>query len=179
MVIDNTISRHRKRIDYILVQFSLNNISKIVIWIEKVPRNSYHVIGNGARCKVFQRLLARFRGKEDPNKKNKHAASGSDIIEQLRAEDDLFDVYLANFLGFWPEWSCYNKINSQNYNIVFKESRTLFENKTLDFLGLDLPKITGVLATQFAEVNTRDEFVDLIFRLENGEIHRRNFNFEN
>jgi len=63
-----------------------------------------------------------------------------------------------------------NKINSQNYDLAFKESLTLFENKTLDFLGLDFPKITGVLATEFAEVETRDEFVDLTFRLENGEI---------
>ncbi len=46
----------------------------------------------------------------------------------------------------------------------------MFENKTLDFLGLDLPRITGVLQNEYAEVETRDEFLDLVFWLENGEI---------
>ena len=58
----------------------------------------------------------------------------------------------------------------QNYDLAFKEALTIFENQTLDFLGLNLPKITGVLATEFAEVETRDEFVDLLFWLEDGTI---------
>ena len=46
----------------------------------------------------------------------------------------------------------------------------LFENQTLDFLGLNLPKITRVLPTEFAEVETRDDFVDLLFWLEDRSI---------
>jgi hypothetical protein len=34
------------------------------------------------------------------------------------------------------------KINHQNYDLAFKESFSIFEDKTLDFLGLNLPKIT-------------------------------------
>ena len=57
-----------------------------------------------------------------------------------------------------------------SYDLAIKEALTLFENKTLDFLGLDLPRITGVLQNEYAEVETRDESVDLVFWLENGEI---------
>ncbi len=62
------------------------------------------------------------------------------------------------------------KINFQNYDLAFKESFSIFENKTLDFLGLDLPKITKFLETEFAELETHDNFMDLNFRLEDGSI---------
>ncbi len=52
-------------------------------------------------------------------------------------------------------------MHSQNYDLAFKEALTLFENKILDFLGLDLPRITEVLVTEFAEVETRDELLIL------------------
>ena len=44
------------------------------------------------------------------------------------------------------------KINHQNYDLAFKESFSIFENKTLDFLGLNLPKITEFLETEFADL---------------------------
>jgi len=62
------------------------------------------------------------------------------------------------------------KINPQNYDLALKESFSIFENKTLDFLGLDLPKITGFLETEFAELETHDSFLDMNFRLEDGSI---------
>ena len=43
------------------------------------------------------------------------------------------------------------KINPQNYDLALKESFSIFENKTLDFLGLDLPKITGFLETEIED----------------------------
>ena len=63
-----------------------------------------------------------------------------------------------------------HKIGYQNYDLAFKEALTLFENQTLDFLGLNLPKIIRTLETEFVEVETRDEFVDLTFELEDGTI---------
>ena len=62
------------------------------------------------------------------------------------------------------------KINHQNYDLAFKESFSIFENKTLDFLGLNLPKITEFLETEFADLETHDSFLDLTFRLEDGSI---------
>ena len=62
------------------------------------------------------------------------------------------------------------KINHQNYDLAFKESFSIFENKTLDFLGLNLPKITEFLETEFADLETHDNFLDLTFRLEDGSI---------
>jgi hypothetical protein len=62
------------------------------------------------------------------------------------------------------------KINPQNYDLAFKESFSIFENKTLDFLGLDLPKITEFLETEFAELETHHDFMDLNFRLVDGSI---------
>ncbi|MCP1716371.1 hypothetical protein J2T58_002248 [Methanocalculus alkaliphilus] len=32
------------------------------------------------------------------------------------------------------------QINHQNYDLVFKEAFSLFENRSLDFLGLDFPR---------------------------------------
>ena len=62
------------------------------------------------------------------------------------------------------------KINHQNYDLAFKESFSIFENKTLDFLGLNLPKITEFLETEFVDLETHDNFLDLTFRLEDGSI---------
>ncbi|MFH0968726.1 MAG: hypothetical protein V1862_13690, partial [Methanobacteriota archaeon] len=62
------------------------------------------------------------------------------------------------------------KINPQNYDLVLKEAFSLFHNKSLEFLGLDLPRITGFMETEFAEVETSDDLMDLTFRLEDGSI---------
>ena len=62
------------------------------------------------------------------------------------------------------------KISSHNYDLAFKEAFSLFENKTLDFLGLTLPRISGFLETEFAEIETHDDYMDLNFRLEDGSI---------
>ncbi len=62
------------------------------------------------------------------------------------------------------------KISSHNYDLAFKEAFSLFENKTLDFLGLSLPRISGFLETEFAEIETHDDYMDLNFRLEDGTI---------
>jgi predicted transposase YdaD len=62
------------------------------------------------------------------------------------------------------------KINSQNYDLAFKELFSIFENKTLEFLGLDLPKITEFFETEFAEIETHHDFLDLTFRLVDGSI---------
>jgi predicted transposase YdaD len=62
------------------------------------------------------------------------------------------------------------KINSQNYDLAFKESFSIFENKTLEFLGLDLPKITEFLETEYAEIETHHDFLDITFRLVDGSI---------
>ena len=63
-----------------------------------------------------------------------------------------------------------HKYSHQNYDRAFKEALALFENQTLDFLGLNLPRITHVLPTEFAEIETRDDFVDLLFWLEDRSI---------
>jgi hypothetical protein len=62
------------------------------------------------------------------------------------------------------------QINHQNYDLVFKEAFSLFENRSLDFLGLDLPRITGFMETEFPEVETQDDRLDLTFWLEDNTI---------
>jgi len=40
--------------------------------------------------------------------------------------------------------------------ITFKESFSIFKNKTLDFLKLNLPPITDFVRTEFCEIETHD-----------------------
>ena len=63
-----------------------------------------------------------------------------------------------------------HKINHQNYDLVLKEAFSLFHNKSLDFLGLDLPPIISFMETEIPEVDTTDDMMDLNFRLEDGSI---------
>ena len=62
------------------------------------------------------------------------------------------------------------KINYQNYDLVFKEAFSIFNNKSLDFLGVDLPSIVSFMETEIPEVETTDDMMDLNFRLEDGSI---------
>ncbi|MEA1884490.1 MAG: DUF4351 domain-containing protein [Thermotogota bacterium] len=62
------------------------------------------------------------------------------------------------------------KISYKNYDMVIKDALTLFENKTLDFLGLDLPKIISVEDSELYKTETKNNFIDLIFMLEDGTL---------
>jgi len=61
-------------------------------------------------------------------------------------------------------------ITAHNYDITFKESFSIFKNKTLDFLNLNLPSITDFVKTEFCEIETYDTLCDLIFWLADGSI---------
>jgi hypothetical protein len=62
------------------------------------------------------------------------------------------------------------KINLQNYDLAFKEAFSLFNNKSLDFLGIDLPSISSFIDTEFVEVETTNDMMDMNFRLTDGSI---------
>ena len=62
------------------------------------------------------------------------------------------------------------KINLQNYDLAFKEAFSLFNNKSLNFLGIDLPSISSFMDTEFAEVETTNDMMDMNFRLTDGSI---------
>ena len=62
------------------------------------------------------------------------------------------------------------KIIKQNYDLVLKEAFSLFHNKSLDFLGVELPPITSFMETQIPEVDTTNDMMDLNFRLSDGSI---------
>ena len=62
------------------------------------------------------------------------------------------------------------KINQQNYDLVFKEAFSLFNNKSLNFLGVDLPSVSSFLDTEFPEVETTNDMMDMNFRLKDGSI---------
>ena len=62
------------------------------------------------------------------------------------------------------------KINKQNYDLVLKEAFSLFHDKSLHFLGVDLPPITSFMETQIPEVDTTNDMMDLNFRLADGSI---------
>ena len=62
------------------------------------------------------------------------------------------------------------KISYKNYDMVIKDALTLFENKTLDFLGLDLPKIISVEDSELYKIETKNNFIELIFMLEDGTL---------
>jgi hypothetical protein len=61
-------------------------------------------------------------------------------------------------------------ISYKNYDLVVKEALSVFENKTLNFLGLDLPKIIRVEETELYKIETKNHFIDLNFLLEDGSI---------
>ena len=61
-------------------------------------------------------------------------------------------------------------IDYQNYDKVFKDSFSIFKKRIDDFLELDLPEIKSFLETKFSKIETREERMDLNFRLEDGSI---------
>ena len=57
----------------------------------------------------------------------------------------------------------------QNYDAAFKDSFTLFRNKTLRFLGIESDaRITEVLATEKREVHVDTEYSDMSFLTDDG-----------
>ncbi len=63
-----------------------------------------------------------------------------------------------------------NKIDYQNYDFIIKNAMEIFRDKTLDFLGIKLPKIKSELKTEFKEIMTKTDIMDLNFLLEDGNI---------
>jgi hypothetical protein len=61
-------------------------------------------------------------------------------------------------------------VTAHNYDFVFKDSFSLFKNDIGDFLKVDLPGIDAYLETEFAEIETSAERMDLNFKLEDGSI---------
>jgi uncharacterized ferredoxin-like protein len=61
-------------------------------------------------------------------------------------------------------------VTAHNYDFVFKDSFNLFKNDIVDFLEVELPGIASYLETEFAEIETNLELLDLNFMLEDGSI---------
>lgn len=61
-------------------------------------------------------------------------------------------------------------ITAHNYDFVFKDSFNLFKNNIAAFLKVELPGIVSYLETEFAEIETNKERMDLNFTLEDGSI---------
>ena len=61
-------------------------------------------------------------------------------------------------------------VTAHNYDFVFKDSFNLFKNDIADFLKVELPGIASYLETEFAEIETNAERMDLNFILEDGSI---------
>ncbi len=61
-------------------------------------------------------------------------------------------------------------IKYQNYDLLVKESLTIFKNKTLEFLGLSLPKIVDVIKTDLYKIETKNKLIDMNFLLEDNSI---------
>jgi hypothetical protein len=61
-------------------------------------------------------------------------------------------------------------VTAHNYDFVFKDSFSLFKNDIGDFLKVELPGIDSYLETEFAEIETSADRMDLNFKLEDGSI---------
>ena len=61
-------------------------------------------------------------------------------------------------------------VTAHNYDFVFKDSFNLFKNDIADFLEVELPEIAFYLETEFAEIETNLELLDLNFMLKDGSI---------
>jgi hypothetical protein len=62
------------------------------------------------------------------------------------------------------------EVTAHNYDFFFKDSFSLFKNDIADFLKVELPEIVSYLETEFAEIETNLELLDLNFSLEDGSI---------
>jgi hypothetical protein len=56
----------------------------------------------------------------------------------------------------------------QNYDAVLKEALTLYNNKSLAFLGLDIADVDVPISTEFTTVKVEKSFTDSAFKLKNG-----------
>jgi len=61
-------------------------------------------------------------------------------------------------------------VTAHNYDFVFKDSFNLFKHDIADFLKVEMPGIASYLETEFTEVETNTERMDLNFKLEDGSI---------
>ncbi|MEC9490108.1 MAG: DUF4351 domain-containing protein [Halanaerobiales bacterium] len=61
-------------------------------------------------------------------------------------------------------------VTAHNYDFVFKDSFNLFKNDIADFLEVEMPGIVSYLETEFTEVETNTERMDLNFTLQDGSI---------
>ena len=61
-------------------------------------------------------------------------------------------------------------VTAHNYDFVFKDSFSLFKGDIADFLEVELPGIASYLETEFSEIETNAERMDLNFMLEDGSI---------
>ncbi len=58
----------------------------------------------------------------------------------------------------------------QNYDTGFKSVFGVFMHRTLGFLKIDLPAIQEKAETNLAEIQVRQKYLDLVFRLEDGSL---------
>lgn len=61
-------------------------------------------------------------------------------------------------------------INYQNYDLVFKEAFSIFNDQALDFLNIDLPPIRSILNSTLADISAKEQRFDLVFTLADGSI---------
>ncbi len=61
-------------------------------------------------------------------------------------------------------------VTAHNYDFVFKDSFSLFKKDIANFLKVELPEIVSYLETEFSEIETSAERMDLNFKLEDGSI---------
>jgi hypothetical protein len=61
-------------------------------------------------------------------------------------------------------------IDYQNYDRAFKEAFTTFKEKVPPFIDLDLPEIDRFLETEFVEIETKENKMDMNFILKDGSI---------
>ena len=57
-------------------------------------------------------------------------------------------------------------VSNKNNDIILKYMSGAFKDSTLDFYGLDLPKIKGVVPTELPVLEVTDEMMDYVFELE-------------
>ena len=71
---------------------------------------------------------------------------------------------------YWGLQMKKSKTNTHSTDISYKKAFSIFRNKILDFLGLDLPKIKTVLTPEAAEIKVTKNIMDMVFMLEDGSI---------
>jgi hypothetical protein len=69
-------------------------------------------------------------------------------------------------MGIFPT----QNLSHDTYDRTFKELSQTFENQTLDYLGLSLPKIPDLLETELTDIEIHDVYRNLNYRLKDGLI---------